>query len=126
MQQYADDVVARLRSDPGEGRVDRTDVHAFTIDPADAKDHDDALSVRRLKKGLMEVGIHIADVTHFVRAGDPVDLEALKRATSVYLVDRVIPMLPHSLSTDACSLLPEVDRFAISVFATLDGSGAVK
>ena len=126
VERYADDAVARRRADAGERRVDRTDVHAFTIDPADAKDHDDALSIRRIGKGSVEVGIHIADVSHFVQAGDPVDLEALKRATSVYLVDRVIPMLPHALSTDACSLLPDVDRFAMSVFATLDSSGVVQ
>ena len=126
VERHADDVVARRRADPGDGRIDRTDVHAFTIDPADAKDHDDALSIRRLEKGRLEVGIHIADVSHFVQPGDPVDLEALRRATSVYLVDRVIPMLPHSLSTDACSLLPDVDRFAMSVFATLDASGVVQ
>ena len=126
VEQYADDVVARRRADPGEGRIDRTDLHAFTIDPADAKDHDDALSIRRLDEGSTEVGIHIADVSHFVQAGDPVDLEALKRATSVYLVDRVIPMLPHALSTDACSLLPDVDRFALSLFTTVDDSGVVR
>ena len=126
VEQYADDAVARRRADPGEGRIDRTDLHAFTIDPADAKDHDDALSIRRLDEGSTEVGIHIADVSHFVQAGDPVDLEALKRATSVYLVDRVIPMLPHALSTDACSLLPDVDRFALSLFTTVDDSGVVR
>ena len=126
VEQYADDDVARRRADRGEGRIDRTDLHAFTIDPADAKDHDDALSIRRLDEGSTEVGIHIADVSHFVQAGDPVDLEALKRATSVYLVDRVIPMLPHALSTDACSLLPDVDRFALSLFITVDDSGVVR
>ena len=126
VEQYADDDVARRRADRGEGRIDRTDLHAFTIDPADAKDHDDALSIRRLDEGSTEVGIHIADVSHFVQAGDPVDLEALKRATSVYLVDRVIPMLPHALSTDACSLLPNVDRFALSLFTTVDDSGVVR
>ena len=125
VERHAEDVVARRRAEPGKGRVDRTDVHAFTIDPADAKDHDDALSVRRLEEGGIEVGIHIADVSHYVEPGDPVDLEALKRATSVYLVDRVIPMLPHVLSTDACSLLPGVDRFAMSVFATLNDAGEV-
>ena len=126
VERHAEEAVARRRADPGEGRVDRTDVQAFTIDPADAKDHDDALSVRRLENGELEVGIHIADVSHFVDPGDPVDLEALKRATSVYLVDRVIPMLPHVLSTDACSLLPGVDRYAMSVFATMDATGVLK
>ena len=123
---HADDAVARRRATAGEGRIDRTDVHAFTIDPADARDHDDALSIRPLADGSWEVGVHIADVSHFVEYGDPVDLEALKRGTSVYLVDRVIPMLPPALSTDACSLLPNVDRFALSLFVTLEDSGSVR
>ena len=122
----ARDAVARRRKEPGNHRTDRRDLHAFTIDPADAKDHDDALSVRSLGDDAWEVGVHIADVSHFVRVGDEVDLEAFKRGTSVYLVDRVIPMLPHELSTDACSLLPDTDRFAVSVFATVDSAGRVQ
>ena len=122
----ARDAVARRRKDPGDNRTDRRDLHVFTIDPADAKDHDDALSIRSLGDESWEVGIHIADVSHFVRAGDEVDLEAFKRGTSVYLVDRVIPMLPHELSTDACSLLPDTDRFAVSVFATVDSAGRIR
>lgn len=118
--------VVHRRKDPGDHRTDRRDLHVFTIDPADAKDHDDALSVRSLGDGSWEVGIHIADVSHFVSAGDEVDLEAFKRGTSVYLVDRVIPMLPHELSTDACSLLPDTDRFAVSVFATVDSAGRIR
>ena len=123
---HADEAVARRRAAAGEGRIDRTDVHAFTIDPADARDHDDALSIRSLDDGSWEVGVHIADVSHFVKGGDPVDLEALRRGTSVYLVDRVIPMLPPALSADACSLLPNVDRFALSLFVTLEDSGTVR
>jgi ribonuclease R len=122
----ARDAVIERRKDPGDHRTDRRDLHVFTIDPADAKDHDDALSVRSLGEESWEVGIHIADVSHFVRAGDDVDLEAFKRGTSVYLVDRVIPMLPHELSTDACSLLPDADRFAVSVFATVDSAGRIR
>ena len=122
----AGDAVVHRRKDGGEHRTDRRDLHVFTIDPADAKDHDDALSIQSLGDGSWEVGIHIADVSHFVRAGDEVDLEAFKRGTSVYLVDRVIPMLPHELSTDACSLLPETDRFAVSVFATVDSAGRIR
>ncbi|HSG46355.1 MAG TPA: RNB domain-containing ribonuclease, partial [Longimicrobiales bacterium] len=106
-------------------REDITDLLVFTIDPRDAKDHDDALSVRPLEGGRVEVGVHIADVSHFVRRGSALDREAYQRGTSVYLVDRVIPMLPHSLSSDACSLRPDEDRLAVSVFATLDGGGAV-
>ncbi len=108
-----------------EGRVDRTDLLVFTIDPSDAKDHDDALSVESLPDGRWEVGIHIADVSHFVPRGGPVDREAFARGTSVYLVDRVIPMLPERLSGDMCSLRPEVDRFAVSLFVTLDVTGQV-
>ena len=115
----ARDAVSRRRKEPGEHRTDRRDLHVFTIDPADAKDHDDALSVQSLGDDSWEIGIHIADVSHFVLLGDDVDLEAFKRGTSVYLVDRVIPMLPHELSSDACSLLPDTDRFAVSVFVVL-------
>ena len=122
----ARDAVSQRRKDPGELRTDRRDLHVFTIDPADAKDHDDGLSIRPLEDESWEVGIHIADVSHFVRPDDEVDLEAFKRGTSVYLVDRVIPMLPHELSTDACSLLPDTDRFAVSVFATVDPVGRVR
>ena len=122
----AREAVAHRRTKPGDHRTDRRDLLVFTIDPADAKDHDDALSVRALGDDSWEVGIHIADVSHFVRPGDAVDLEAFKRGTSVYLVDRVIPMLPHELSTDACSLLPDADRFAVSVFAVVDSAGRIR
>jgi len=113
---------AERAASPGE-RVDRTDLHVFTIDPADAKDHDDALSVESAGKGEWEVGIHIADVSHFVQAGSPLDVEALNRGTSVYLVDRVVPMLPHLLSSDLCSLRPREDRLAVSLFVRLNGEG---
>ncbi|MDX1494435.1 MAG: ribonuclease R, partial [Longimicrobiales bacterium] len=113
------------RDDPGPDRVDRTDLLAFTIDPADAKDHDDALSIVRLEGGSVEVGVHIADVSHFVRPDTPVDIEASSRGTSVYLVDRTIPMLPSVLSNDVCSLNPRQPKFAVSAFITLDGQGRV-
>jgi len=109
-----------------EGRTDRTDLHVFTIDPSDARDHDDALSVESLPDGTWEVGIHIADVSHYVEKGGALDLEAMKRGTSVYLVDRVVPMLPHVLSSDLCSLRPDVDRAAVSLFVSLDGDGGVR
>ena len=118
--------VSQARRVSGAHRIDHRDLHVFTIDPADAKDHDDALSIRSLEGDCWEVGIHIADVSHFVAAGDAVDLEALKRGTSVYLVDRVLPMLPDLLSSDACSLLPGVDRFAVSIFAVVDSAGDVR
>lgn len=107
-------------------RVDRTDLPVFTIDPADARDHDDALSIQSLGEGLWEVGIHIADVSYYVEKGSLLDLEAFKRGTSVYLVDRVVPMLPHPLSSDVCSLRPDVDRAAVSLFVTLDAQAQVR
>ena len=91
-------------------RRDMRDVTTFTIDPEDAKDFDDALSVRDLDSGHLEVGVHIADVTHYVRPGSRIEEEALERATSVYLVDRTIPMLPEVLSNNLCSLRPNEDR----------------
>jgi ribonuclease R len=115
-------IEARGREGWGE-RTDRTGLRVFTIDPADAKDHDDALSVEPLGEDLWEVGIHIADVSHYVEEGSPLDIEALRRGTSVYLVDRVVPMLPHLLSSDVCSLRPDVDRAAVSLFVTLDEKG---
>jgi ribonuclease R len=119
--------IIRVRDGEGPGnRVDRTELHVFTIDPADARDHDDALSVEPAGDGLWEVGIHIADVSHYVERGNPLDLEALRRGTSVYLVDRVVPMLPHLLSSDVCSLRPDVDRTAVSLFVTLDGKGQAR
>ncbi len=95
-------------------RRDFRDVLTMTIDPADAKDFDDALSLRALDNGHWEVGVHIADVTHYVTPGSTLDQEAIRRATSVYLVDRTIPMLPEILSNNLCSLRPNEDRFAFS------------
>jgi len=116
---------AQTGMDGPEPRVDRTDLLVFTIDPADAKDHDDALSLLEAGDGRWEVGVHIADVGRFVPEGGAVDREALERGTSVYLVDRTIPMLPERLSGDVCSLREGVERAAISVFLTLDASGQV-
>lgn len=100
-------------------RRDMRPITTFTIDPADAKDFDDAISLRTLDNGLIELGIHIADVSWYVRPGSALDAEALKRATSIYLVDRTIPMLPEVLSNDLCSLMPQVDRLAMSAIFTL-------
>ena len=97
-----------------EKRRDFRNVPTMTIDPADAKDFDDALSCRILENGNYEIGIHIADVSHYVREGEPLDDEAKERGTSVYLVDRVIPMLPEVLSNDLCSIRPNEDRLAFS------------
>jgi ribonuclease R len=123
VEDAAQEIVQRRGDHSWEGRVDRTALHVFTIDPSDAKDHDDALSIEPLSERTWEVGVHIADVSHYVEKGSPLDLEALRRGTSVYLVDRVVPMLPHVLSSDLCSLRPDVDRAAVSLFVTLDANG---
>ncbi len=97
----------------------------FTIDPRDAKDFDDALSVRRIADGRYEVGVHIADVTHYVKPDSIIDKEARERATSVYLVDRVVPMLPEHLSNGICSLRPDEDKLAFSVIFEMDDNARV-
>ena len=101
-------------------REDFRSVTTFTIDPRDAKDFDDALSIRQLANGNWEVGVHIADVTHYVRPGSLIDKEAQKRATSVYLVDRTIPMLPERLSNGICSMRPDEDKLTFSAIFELD------
>ena len=103
-------------------RVDMRQAFCITIDPADAKDFDDAISIEKLADGNLLLGVHIADVSHFVKPGSPIDKEAVMRGTSVYLVDRTIPMLPEKLSNDLCSLKPHVDRLAFSVVFTLSPS----
>ncbi|RXE71340.1 ribonuclease R [Muribaculaceae bacterium Isolate-002 (NCI)] len=106
-------------------RLDMRGVTTFTIDPKDAKDFDDALSIRRLKNGKWEIGVHIADVTHYVKPDTIIDREAQKRATSVYLVDRVVPMLPEHLSNGICSLRPDEDKLTFSCIFTMDDNGKV-
>ncbi|HEY0671063.1 MAG TPA: ribonuclease R [Longimicrobiales bacterium] len=107
------------------GREDLRDELVFTIDPVDAKDHDDALSIRQIGDGEWEVGVHIADVSYYVTEGSIIDAEALRRGTSIYMVDRTIPMLPHPLSSDLCSLKENVDRLAMSVMVRMDGAGTI-
>ena len=107
-------------------REDFRNVLTFTCDPADAKDFDDALSIRKTENGLWEVGVHIADVTHYVEEGGIIDKEALNRATSVYLVDRTIPMLPEKLCNNLCSLRPDEDKLAYSVIFELDEDAYVR
>lgn len=106
-------------------RKDFRNVLTVTIDPATAKDFDDALSYRELENGNIEVGVHIADVAHYVKEGSELDKEAYKRATSVYLVDRVIPMLPERLSNGVCSLNPHQDKLAFSAVFELDSNGGI-
>lgn len=106
-------------------RRDVRGVTTFTIDPKDAKDFDDALSFRKLDNGNVEIGIHIADVSHYVHEGDPIDREACERGTSIYLVDRVIPMLPEVLSNDLCSLRPNEDRLAFSAIFEMNAAAEV-
>ena len=108
-----------------EGRKDFRAVTTFTIDPADAKDFDDALSFRAMKNGHMEVGVHIADVSHYVKPGTAIDREAYERGTSVYLVDRTIPMLPEKLCNGVCSLRPHEDKLCFSVVMEMDSQATV-
>ena len=125
----AAEVEAAAHHAPGaaerRGRLDLRDRLAFTIDPEDARDHDDALSVRPHGAGRWEVGIHIADVSHYVASGSVLDHEAQLRGTSVYLPGAVVPMLPERLSADLCSLRPECDRLTLSVLVVLDGHGVL-
>lgn len=109
-----------------KGRVDITNELVITIDPVDARDFDDALSLRMLPNGNVELGVHIADVAYYVTEGSALDLEALKRGNSTYLVDGVVPMLPEHLSNNICSLVPNIPRFAYSVFMEFTTNGVRK
>ena len=120
VEKSANKISEIISKDEISSRLDIRKTSTFTIDPKDAKDFDDALSVKKLNNGNWEVGVHIADVSHYIERGGIIDKEALERATSVYLVDRVIPMLPEILSNNICSLKPNVDRLAYSVLFEMD------
>jgi ribonuclease R len=121
----AESIEPGITKDEVARRRDMRGVTTFTIDPADAKDFDDALSIQRLPNGNWEVGIHIADVTHYVTPGSIVDEEGYKRATSIYLVDRTIPMLPERLSNFICSLRPDEEKLTFSVIVEMDDNAEV-
>lgn len=126
VEKAADKIPAEISEEEIAKREDFRKVTTFTIDPKDAKDFDDALSIRKLKDNLWEVGVHIADVTHYVKEGGIIDKEAEKRATSVYLVDRTIPMLPERLCNFLCSLRPHEEKLAFSVIFDITEKGEVK
>lgn len=122
----ADAIPTEIPAEALEGREDFRSVTTFTIDPRDAKDFDDALSIRKLKDGLWEVGVHIADVSYYVTEGSIIDKEAFKRATSVYLVDRTVPMLPEKLCNNLCSLRQGEDKLTYSVIFQMNAQAEVR
>ena len=121
----ADEIPVEIPKEEIERRRDLRDKPIFTIDPVDAKDFDDAIHVEKLDNGHFEVGVHIADVSHYVQPDTALDAEALERATSVYLVDRTIPMLPEKLSNQVCSLRPQEDKLAFSILMEVSPQGDV-
>lgn len=126
VEEAAEKITGEITAEDVAEREDFRDTWTCTIDPHDAKDFDDALSIKRLDNGLYEVGVHIADVSHYVKEGDIIDREAQRRATSVYLVDRTIPMLPERLCNFVCSLRPDEDKLCYSVVFDLDDNADIK
>ena len=126
VEEAAEKITGKITAEDVAEREDFRDTWTCTIDPHDAKDFDDALSIKRLDNGLYEVGVHIADVSHYVKEGDIIDREAQRRATSVYLVDRTIPMLPERLCNFVCSLRPDEDKLCYSVVFDLDDNADIK
>ena len=125
VENAADQISDEITDKDRAGRKDFRKVLTFTIDPADAKDYDDALSFRKLDNGNFEVGVHIADVSYYVKPGSPVDVEAQARGTSVYLVDRTVPMLPEKLSNKLCSLRPHEEKLTFSAVFEITPQGKV-
>lgn len=125
VEKAAEKLSEKITEEDLSGREDFREVTTFTIDPHDAKDFDDALSIRKTDDGYWEVGVHIADVSHYVKEGDIIDREAQSRATSVYLVDRTIPMLPERLCNFICSLRPNEDKLTYSAIFVLDNEGQI-
>jgi ribonuclease R len=126
IEKAANQLPKTIHKDEVSKREDYRSISTFTIDPADAKDFDDALSFQKLKNGNTEIGVHIADVSHYINPTDVIDKEAIKRATSVYLVDRTIPMLPEVLSNNICSLRPHEESLCFSVIFEFDSDANVK
>ena len=126
VEEAAEKISGEITKQDEAEREDFREVFTWTIDPRDAKDFDDALSIKQLDNGQWQVGVHIADVSHYVTEGSIIDKEAVKRATSVYLVDRTIPMLPERLCNYICSLRPDEDKLAYSVIFNLDDEANVK
>ena len=126
VEQYANTLDTSIKEAEIRNRKDMREVLTFTIDPKDAKDFDDALSFRQLENGNYEIGVHIADVSHYVIPGSILDTEAFNRATSVYLVDRVVPMLPEVLSNNACSLRPNEEKYTFSAVFEMDNNAVVR
>ncbi|HKJ48339.1 MAG TPA: ribonuclease R [Christiangramia sp.] len=126
VEEFANQIDTSINEEEISKRRDMRDVLTFTIDPKDAKDFDDALSFQKLENGNFEIGIHIADVSHYLQPGTLLDEEAYDRATSVYLVDRVVPMLPEILSNNACSLRPKEEKFTFSAVFEIDDNANVK
>ena len=126
VENAADSISDAIGPEELKGRKDFRGTLTFTIDPADAKDFDDALSFRRLENGNYEVGVHIADVSYYVKPGDPVDREARERGTSVYLVDRTVPMLPEKLCNKLCSLRPHEDKLTFSAVFEISPKAEIK
>ncbi|NMB50488.1 MAG: ribonuclease R [Bacteroidales bacterium] len=125
VEKYAESLSDKIPEEEYAKREDFRDVVTITIDPADAKDFDDALSLRKISDNLWEVGVHIADVTYYVKPGDPIDREAEQRATSIYLVDRTVPMLPERLSNYLCSLRPHEEKLCHSVIFEMNDKAEV-